>query len=361
MILRKAPDENHGDSTMQTISVPARPEAPAGVSGGTGSISGADETMEYRLSSSDEWVSVKDTEPAGLEPGTYLIRVKATETSFAGETVSVTVRSTSGGSSGGGGVGGGAAAPSYSIETEADENGTVKTDADKAEKGDTVTVTVEPEEGYELSSLTVLDKNGSPLDVQRKSDTEYTFVMPGGKVTVVPVFAEIKQPEEPETPAEEPDGPGETEWKFEDVADGSWYADAVQYVCENGLMNGTGDGTFSPDAVTTRGMIVTILWRLERAPVIDYLMNFEDVDASSWYAEAVRWAAGEGIVEGIGDGLFAPDDPMTREKMATILHRYTQWKGYASSSAADLSGYDDMSQISGYASAGYCFRRGKVL
>ena len=242
MILRKAPDENHGDSTVQKISGPARPEAPAGVTGGTGSIGGADETMEYRLSSSDEWVSVKDTEPAGLEPGTYLIRVKATETSFAGEAVSVTVRGTSGGSSGGGGGSGGAAAPSYSIETEADENGTVKTDADKAEKGDTVTV--------------------------------------------------------------------------------------------------------------------TILWRLEHAPVIDYLMNFEDVDASSWYAEAVRWAAGEGLAEGVGDGLFAPDDPITREQMATILYRYTQWKGYASSSAADLSGYDDMSQISGsLCHTGRFFRR----
>lgn len=98
---------------------------------------------------------------------------------------------------------------------------------------------------------------------------------------------------------------------FEDVSEGAWYYDAVQYVYQNGLMNGTSDTTFSPGQTTNRAMIATILWRQTGSPVVNYGMRFDDVDASTWYGEAVRWAASEGIVSGYGNGKFGPNDAIS--------------------------------------------------
>ena len=136
---------------------------------------------------------------------------------------------------------------------------------------------------------------------------------------------------------------------FADVTNDAWYADAVAYVYENGLMNGTSATTFSPDEMTTRAMIVTILHRLEGEPWVNYLLPFTDVTAEQWYTEAVRWAASEGIVTGVSETSFAPDDPVTREQLAAILYRYAQYKGYDVTDTADLSTYADASQISAYA------------
>lgn len=136
---------------------------------------------------------------------------------------------------------------------------------------------------------------------------------------------------------------------FGDVQSTDWYYDEVQYVYENGLMSGTSATTFSPDATTTRGMIVTILHRLEGTPAVSTSGTFADVTAGRYYTDAVEWASANGIVGGYGNGRFGPNDPITREQMAAILYRYAAYKEYDVSGAADLSGYSDASSISSYA------------
>jgi len=115
---------------------------------------------------------------------------------------------------------------------------------------------------------------------------------------------------------------------FADLDIDAWYIDSTDFVIANGLMNGIGDDKFDPNGTTTRAMIVTILWRLEGSPIVNYAMDFEDVDAEQWYTEAVRWAASEKIVEGYGNGKFGTNDAITREQMVTIMYRYAQYKGY---------------------------------
>ena len=128
---------------------------------------------------------------------------------------------------------------------------------------------------------------------------------------------------------------------FTDVAPDAWYIDAVQYAYDNGLMTGTSATMFEPNAASTRGMIVSILHRLEDSPVVNYLMTFDDVADGEWYAEAVRWAASENIVAGYSDAAFGPNDPITREQLAAILYNYAEWKGMNVSNRADLSRYID--------------------
>ena len=137
---------------------------------------------------------------------------------------------------------------------------------------------------------------------------------------------------------------------FTDVKTTDWFYDGVQYVYAHGMMNGTGNGRFSPKSTTTRGMIVTILHRLEGTPAAAGT-SFSDVSAGKWYADAVGWASSAGIVNGYGNGKFGPEDTITREQMAAILYRYADYKGYDVSAAADLSRFTDSAQISSYARA----------
>ena len=137
---------------------------------------------------------------------------------------------------------------------------------------------------------------------------------------------------------------------FTDVSAGDWYYGAVAYAYENGLMGGTSGSTFSPGTATDRAMMVTLLWRLDGEPVVNYLMDFGDVAEGLWYSEAVRWAASEDVVNGVGDGSnYAPTATITREQMAVMLYRYAQYKGYDVSGAADLSGYADVDSVSDWA------------
>lgn len=137
--------------------------------------------------------------------------------------------------------------------------------------------------------------------------------------------------------------------KFEDVYVSDWYFDAVQYVYENDMMAGTSDTTFSPNQTTTRGMIVTILYRLEGEPTVTGTTAFTDVTADQYYANAVAWAVQNGIVAGSDATTFAPNNAITREQMAAILYRYAQFKGYDVSAKADLSTYIDAADVSAYA------------
>ena len=225
----------------------------------------------------------------------------------------------------------------YEIETPSDvENGSVKVSPSKAEKGDTVTVTVTPDDGYALDKLAVYDEDGDKLDLNDKGDGKFTFQMPKGDVSIEVSFAPI----EDETPKA----------NFSDVPADAWYAEAVQYVYENGLMTGTSDTTFSPDLTTSRSMIATILWRMAGSPVVNYAMDFADVPADQWYAEAVRWASSEGIVGGYGNGSFGTGDPITREQFAVMLYRFAQKQGYDVSVGenTNILSYTDVSAVSEY-------------
>ena len=141
------------------------------------------------------------------------------------------------------------------------------------------------------------------------------------------------------------------ELPFADVPESYWAYDAIQYVYGEGLMAGTSGSTFSPESTTTRGQIVTILWRLSGSPVVNYLMDFDDVDPAAYYAEAIRWATTEGIAGGYGGGLFGPDDPITREQLAVMLHRYAQHEGFDVSIGEDTNilSYADAFTVSEYA------------
>lgn len=235
-----------------------------------------------------------------------------------------------------GGGGGGGVMPAETVTVLKCENGTVTADAPYAAKGDTVTLTVKPNNGYRLDTLTVTTEKGDTVQVTDKGNGVYTFTMPNDKVSVDVTFVAEKQWTNP----------------FVDVTEDTWYYDAVKYVNENGLMAGTGANTFAPDLTTTRGMIVTILYRLEGSPNIEdeiWGYPFRDVDANGWYATAVYWARMNGIVAGYSDELFGPDDTITREQMATILYRYAQYKSYDTTAKANLSKYTDDAQVGSWA------------
>ena len=136
---------------------------------------------------------------------------------------------------------------------------------------------------------------------------------------------------------------------FPDVAEGDWFYDAVRYAYETGLMDGVGDSLFAPNSETTRAQLVTILYRLAGQPAVSGALPFTDVESGTWYTDAVLWAAQNGIVNGVSETEFAPGEDITREQLAAILYRYAAYQGYDVSQRADLSGFGDASSISGYA------------
>lgn len=137
-------------------------------------------------------------------------------------------------------------------------------------------------------------------------------------------------------------------YTFDDVASDAWYADAVHYVAENGIMNGAGDGTFAPYTIMNRSMLVQVLYALEGKPAVSG-SSFADVASDAWYADAVAWAAQTGIVTGLSDTTFGPDQVLTREQLATILYRYAAYKGYDVTASGDLDSYTDAAQLGAYA------------
>ena len=195
---------------------------------------------------------------------------------------------------------GGSSTSSYTVSVEDMENGTVETDPRRAEEGEEVTITVTPDDGYELDTLTVTDRDGDEVEVTEERDGTYTFEMPDSRVTIEAIFVPVEDDIVPEIPAD---------WSnpYIDVAANAWYYDAVAYVTDNGLMNGTGAATFAPDATTTRAMIWTVLAR----------MNGQNVDGGSpWYALAQSWA----VTANVSDGTN-PTSPISREELATMLYR----------------------------------------
>lgn len=241
---------------------------------------------------------------------------------------SYTKPSSSGGSSSG--------KTTYKVTTSAVNNGGVNASPSNAEKGAVITITLSPDKGYKLDKLTVTDGSGKTVSTVKKSDTVYTFAMPASAVTVGVSYVKAT-----ETPSET---------KFNDVSANDWFASAVDYVTGKGMMNGTADNTFSPKANTTRGMVVTVLYRLENQPSTS-AASFTDVASGAYYANAVAWANANGIVSGYGSGKFGPNDKVTREQLAAILYRYAQYKKYDVSVGEDTNilSYDDAQSISSYA------------
>ena len=220
--------------------------------------------------------------------------------------------------------------PNYKITVEATQGGTVTADPTAAKAGATVTLTPAPDAGYQVGAVAVTDRFGDAVAVTENADGTYTFTMPNGQVTVTVTFAEAPLP-------------------FPDVTEGDWFYDAVRYAYETGLMDGVGDNLFAPNSQTTRAQLVTILYRLEGEPEVSGTSGFTDVEAGTWYTDAVAWAAANGIVNGTTDTTFAPGEDITREQLVTVLYRYAESKGYDVSASADLSGYPDAGQVQDYA------------
>lgn len=216
--------------------------------------------------------------------------------------------------------------PSYPTTTpDKTENGSVTVTPKSAKRGSVVTITVTPDAGYVLDKLTVTDKDGKELSLTKKSDTEYTFVMPAGKVEITPSF--VKQAEEPSR-------------VFVDVKTGDYFYDAVQWAVGKGITNGTSAETFSPEDPCTRAQIVTFLWRAAGSPVVNYAMDLSDVAGDAYYAEAVRWALSEGITTGTSDHTFSPDAVCTREQAVTFLYRAAGSPAVSGESAFEDVGAD---------------------
>ena len=172
-----------------------------------------------------------------------------------------------------------------------------------AKPGDTVTITVSPDKGYELGDLTVRDVDGNELDLKRDRSGDYTFTMPKSSVSVSISFVR------------------EDDALFDDVFAGDYYYNAVQWAAEQGITGGVSKNLFAPDAACTRAQIVTFLWRAAGSPAPKTMSAFADVPATAYYAKAVAWAVENGITNGTGDGKFSPDAPCTRAQAVTFLAR----------------------------------------
>ncbi len=238
--------------------------------------------------------------------------------------------------------GGSSRSSSYKIDVEDITNGSIKLSTFSAYKGQTVTITPAPQAGYTLDFITVTDTDNNKIDLTEK-DNQYTFIMPSSNVIVKAEFKAVSVVIPPSIP-----DTNIVVLPFVDVKESDWYYSSVKYVYEHKMMAGTSDTIFSPDMTTTRGMIVTILHRLDGKPVAP-ASNFTDVEQNQYYTEAVAWASANGIVSGYGNGNFGPNDTITREQMASILYRYAQYKNYNTNNTNNLSNYTDVGEISPYA------------
>ena len=238
--------------------------------------------------------------------------------------------------SGGGGGGGSSSVKRVTVSSAS--NGKVTVSPSNPSKGDTVTVTATPNDGYELSSLTITDRTGKRITYTDNGDGTYTFTYGGSPVTVKAVFAAAQEP-------------GETAGgtPFLDVRAGDWFYDAVCYVYEHDLMNGVSGSSFAPGETASRAMIITVLYRLAGEPAVSGAGTaFTDL-SQSWYQNAVQWGVDHGITTGTSAATFAPDAVVTREQVAVFLYRFAQYLACETDDLGDLSAYSDAEAISSFA------------
>ena len=231
------------------------------------------------------------TDPSGALANNYYV----SSTANGVWTVSYSAPSSGGGSS--------SSSRRYDVSAPSVKHGDVTVSPKNASKGDTVTITVKPDSGYELDTLTVKDASGSKIKVKDKGDGKFTFTMPASKVTVSAEFAEIETLD------------------FADVSTDAYYYEAVKWAAKKGITGGIGNGLFGPNQPCTRAQIVTFLWRAAGSPEPKSMSSFSDVSADSYYAKAVAWAVENGITTGTGDGKFSPDATCTRAQSVTFLFR----------------------------------------
>ena len=259
------------------------------------------------------WES-SDTAVATVKDGivTAVAAGNATITAKAGEktatcAVTVTNPSNSGSSSGGGG----SSTPRYAVTVpDKTENGSLSVTPKNAKKGSDVTVTATPDKGYEVDDIVAKDAKGNKLTLKDNGDGTYTFTMPASKVTVTAAFAEKK--------ADEPVAP---EKLFADVSADDYYYEAVKWASENGVTGGIGENLFGANLPCTRAQIVTFLWRAAGSPEPKGMSGFVDVSADAYYAKAVAWAVEQGIVSGTSATTFNPDAVCTRAQSVAFLYR----------------------------------------
>lgn len=210
-------------------------------------------------------------------------------------------------------------------------NGQVSVAPEYPERGATVTVTVTPNAGFAADTVRLTDATGKEIPASELVNGRLTFTQPNRSVTVTVSFK------------------GLTGLPFTDVGQADWFHGDVAYVYEQGLLQGVDASLFGPYLTVTRGMLVAILYRLEGCPAVAGDCPFDDVQPGSYYQQAIAWAAANRIVEGYGNNKFGPDHHITRQQLAAILYRYAQYKGYETSAAMGLAGYEDAAQISAYA------------
>ena len=210
------------------------------------------------------------------------------------------------------GGGGSSSSPSYPVSVpDKTDHGSVTVSPKNASAGSTVTITVKPDSGYVLETISVTDKNGNDLKLTDKGNGKYTFTMPASKVEIKVTFMEDNSVLN----------------FFYDVPNDAYYYEAVKWAAENGITGGIGSSLFAPNQPCTRAQIVTFLWRTAGSPVVNYLMLFTDVDEGAYYAEAVRWAASTGIVTGLTETTFGTDSVCTRAQAAAMIYRCAQAQG----------------------------------
>ena len=300
-------------------------------------------TVVHMFTNAMDGHAVGDTET--ITPTKTEMGIEFTVKSFSPFTVGYYKATSTPSSGGGSGLGGGLGSGSkesdtYTVKASATVGGKISPEGDtKVEKGESITFTVTASKGYVLKEILV---DG----VSVGAHSVYTIENVVRAYRVEAVFEETQVCTEATCPMS----------AYNDLLYTAWYHDGVHYCIENKLMTGISAKTFAPDMTTSRAMIVTLLWRMEGSPVVNYAMSFKDVAADAWYTEAVRWAASERIVEGYSAISFGPDDVITREQLATIFYRYEQYKGGGFTEAWTISmDYVDIADVSEWAYEAMCW------
>ena len=236
------------------------------------------------------------------------------------------------------GGGGKSVSESYGISVSDDiANGKLTVSDKRAKKGDTVTITTAPDDGYALDTVTVKDEKGKEIKLTDLGNGKFSFTMPDSKITIDAQFVE-KTDEIPVVIN-----------PFADVKESDWFYNDVMFVYSNGIMAGTGETTFEPNTTTNRAMFVAVVWRLENMPAPENTASFTDVEKGTWYTEAAAWAYENGIASGFGDGTFGPNEKLTREQLAVFLYKYAQYKGYDLTITGNIDSFIDKDSVSPWA------------